>query len=1093
MRIVIDMQGAQTKNRHRGIGRYTMLLAQAIVRNRGKNEVFLALNGLFPETIEEIRAAFDGLMPQDHIRVWQAPGPVCDNVPSNAARREVAEIIREGFLASLKPDVIHISSLFEGHIDNAVTSIGRFDKRTPVSVSLYELIPLLNPEQYLEPNPIYAEHYHRKIENLKRAAICLAISDSAVQDGVREMGSAIQRIVNVASPLYLMRSDVMAPSVLDEKLIEEVSRRDDAFWDQCAENAITEFVSLLSHQKQSNSFSAKSKRPRLAFVSPLPPERTGIADYSAELLPALAEYYEIDVVVAQDRVDDQWVSSHLEVRDVEWLRANAHRIDRVLYHFGNSPFHQHMFSLLKEIPGAVVLHDFFLGDLLAWIEYSGSSDFWKNALYLSHGYKALCEAQRHPGSARSEYPANLEILQSALGLVFHSQYARHLAKKWYGETFATAWDVVPLLRSPAVVSDRTEARKKLGVKDDDFLICSFGFLGAGKLNHRLIECWFESALSKNRSCQVVFVGENDGGDYGLSLLQYIRSRGLDDRVSITGFATPELYRNYLISADLAVQLRANSRGETSAAVLDCLNYGLPLIVNANGSMAELDAEAVWMLSDEFENSDLSEALDVLWRDPIRRQLLGARAKEVILDCHAPDKCALRYFKAIEGFYKKSETATARLIEAVADVDQLSQSDDSALRSLAADIAANFPLFNFGKRLFLDVTVTCQDDFKTGIQRVVRAISIALLEGASSDCRIEPVYLSDRGGEWHYRHAQRYTLELLGCSLSAADDSRVEPKCGDVLLVLDLTGGYLLAADASGLYKKYRNLGVGVYSVVYDLLPVRMPEVFPPDADFHHGKWLEAISRFDGALCISKAVADDLIAWQAEVGIETRHCRPFRIGWFHLGADVGSSSPSQGLPDNAEWTLRQLRARPSFLMVGTIEPRKGYLQAIDAFSQLWSEGAEINLVIVGKEGWKGLPEMARRDIPRTIECLRSHSELNRHLFFLESISDEYLEKVYGASACLIAASFGEGFGLPLIEAAQYKLPIIARDIPVFREVAGENAYFFEAEHGSSGLVAATRTWLQLYENRAHPKSDGMLWLTWKKSAEQLLNGIFFEGA
>ena len=625
MRIVIDMQGAQTKNRHRGIGRYTMLFAQAIVRNRGQNEVFLALNGLFPETIEEIRAAFDGLMPQDHIRVWQAPGPVCDHVPSNAARRAVAEIIREGFLASLKPDVVHISSLFEGHIDDAVTSIGRFDKRTPVSVSLYELSPLLNPEQYLEPSPIYAQHYHRKIENLKRAAICLGISDSAVQDGVRGMGSAIQKIVNVASPSDLKRSDVMDLSVLDEKLIEEVSARDETFWDQCAGNAIAEFASLLPHQKLSDSPPAKSKRPRMVFVSPLPPERTGIADYSAELLPALAEYYEIDVVMAQDRVDDQWVCDHLELRDVEWLRANAHHVDRVVYHFGNSPFHQHMFTLLKEIPGAVVLHDFFLGDLLAWMEYSGSPDFWKNALYLSHGYKALCEAQRHPGSARSTYPANLEILQSALGLVFHSQYARHLAQKWYGEEFAAAWDVVPLLRSPAVVSDRIEVRKKLGVKDDDFLICSFGFLGAGKLNHRLIECWLDSDLSKNKSCQIVFVGENDGGDYGLSLLQYIRSRGLDDRVSITGFANPELYRNYLISADLAVQLRANSRGETSAAVLDCLNYGLPLIVNANGSMSELDNEAVWMLSDEFENSELSEALYVLWHDSIRRQLLGARA------------------------------------------------------------------------------------------------------------------------------------------------------------------------------------------------------------------------------------------------------------------------------------------------------------------------------------------------------------------------------------------------------------------------------------------------------------------------------------
>ena len=74
MRIVIDMQGAQTESRFRGIGRYTLSFAQAIVRNRGEHEVILALSGLFPDTIEPIRAAFDGLLPQENIRVWYAPG-----------------------------------------------------------------------------------------------------------------------------------------------------------------------------------------------------------------------------------------------------------------------------------------------------------------------------------------------------------------------------------------------------------------------------------------------------------------------------------------------------------------------------------------------------------------------------------------------------------------------------------------------------------------------------------------------------------------------------------------------------------------------------------------------------------------------------------------------------------------------------------------------------------------------------------------------------------------------------------------------------------------------------------------------------------
>ena len=72
MRMVIDMQGAQTESRFRGIGRYTLSLALAIARNRGEHEIILALSGLFPETIEPIRAAFDHLLPQENIRVWHA-------------------------------------------------------------------------------------------------------------------------------------------------------------------------------------------------------------------------------------------------------------------------------------------------------------------------------------------------------------------------------------------------------------------------------------------------------------------------------------------------------------------------------------------------------------------------------------------------------------------------------------------------------------------------------------------------------------------------------------------------------------------------------------------------------------------------------------------------------------------------------------------------------------------------------------------------------------------------------------------------------------------------------------------------------------
>ena len=110
MRIVIDMQGAQTESRFRGIGRYTLSFAQAIVLNRGEHEIILALSGLFPDTIEPIRAAFDDLLPQENIRVWHAPGPVREGESGNDWRREVAELVREAFLASLHPDVVHLSA-----------------------------------------------------------------------------------------------------------------------------------------------------------------------------------------------------------------------------------------------------------------------------------------------------------------------------------------------------------------------------------------------------------------------------------------------------------------------------------------------------------------------------------------------------------------------------------------------------------------------------------------------------------------------------------------------------------------------------------------------------------------------------------------------------------------------------------------------------------------------------------------------------------------------------------------------------------------------------------------------------------------------
>lgn len=1234
MRIVIDLQGAQTTgSRDRGIGRYTLSLAKAIVRNKGGHEVIIALNALFPDTIEPIRAAFDGILTQDNIRVWHTPGPVCYMDPANNWRRKTAELSREAFMVSMQPDIVYITSLFEGMGDDAVTSIGQFTTTIPTAVTLYDLIPLINRKPYLD-NPVIESWYENKLDQLRRADLLLAISESSRQEGITYLGFPQDRSINVgtaADPQFqpvdissntersvrerygllqpfvmytggidhrkniegLIRAYALLPKSLQDKhqlaivcsiqpetrhllarlarqqglaanevvltgfvpeedlialyqlckafifpswhegfglpaleamscgaaviaantsSLPEVIGRDDALfdphndeaiaaklsqvlidsayraelsqhgpeqakkfsWDKSAQRALKAFELIhASGQKSQHSFSAPNKRPTLAYISPLPPGRSGIADYSIDLLPELARHYDIDVVVTQNKISDPWIKSNCSIRNAEWFADNSHTYDRVLYHFGNSDYHQHMFDLLVKMPGIVVLHDFFLSGIVHHMEVYGlKPNGWARELYHSHGYKGV-QLRFHAKDTADvvwKYPCNKSVLENSRGVIVHSENSRKLADHWLGANFARNWSVISLLRVFTLRIARSESRLALGIKEDAFVVCSFGLLGPTKLNHRLLEAWLASSLSKLKRCFLVFVGENNGDDYGAKLTATIRKSGLADRIRITGWTDTAEFRQYLATADMGVQLRTLSRGETSGAVLDCMNYGLPTIVNANGSMAYLPRDAVWMLPDEFDNAELTNALESLWQDEKKRQALSERAREIILTQHAPRACADQYAQVIEKCYRQAQSGQDGLINAIAKTEG-APSDEHEWLALAQGIAQNRPPSGI-RQLLVDISELVQRTAESGIQRVVRSVLTEFLDNPPQGFKVEPVYATT--AQPGYRYARKFTLRFLNCPDQILDDEPVEAFNGDVFLGLDLLR-HVLPVQAT-FYRYLRHIGVQVHFVVYDLLPILLPDAFPGGASVKHTQWLKTVAQADGAVCISRAVADEMAAWLNEFGPD--RLRPFKLGWFHMGADGVRLVPTTALPAVAVKVLKALTDRPTFLMMGAIEPRKGQKQALAAFEKLWEQDVDVNLVIVGKQGWM---------VEQLVEILRNHPELDRRLFWLESISDEYLEKIYDASTCLIAASEGEGFGLPLIEAAQHNLPIIARDIPVFREVAGEHASYFQGLEAID-LMDAIKRWMKLSTNNQTPSSEGMHWMTWKDSAKCLLNKI-----
>jgi glycosyltransferase involved in cell wall biosynthesis len=380
-----------------------------------------------------------------------------------------------------------------------------------------------------------------------------------------------------------------------------------------------------------------------------------------------------------------------------------------------------------------------------------------------------------------------------------------------------------------------------------------------------------------------------------------------------------------------------------------------------------------------------------------------------------------------------------------------------------------------KQLLLDISELARFDHRTGIQRVVRSIVTQLLADDVCSFRVEPVYYSDR----KYVYARRFTEEFLGRAIARCDntisDDTISIEPGDIFLGLDLSLNTI--SETSELLRAFRTQGVYVCFIVYDILPLLRPDWWPASFAATFSGWFSSITAVsDKLICISRATAEDVRKWLQMNPIARGTA--LDIGYFHLGTDFTTRSPTSLMPLDSADVMAAIAARPTYLSVGTIEPRKGYAQLLAGFDLLWARGIKANLVIVGKAGWM---------VDHLLERIRHHPQLGTQLFWLAGISDEYLDKLYAVSTGLIAASEGEGFGLPLIEAARYHVPIIARDLQVFREIAGESAYYFSGT-APEDLASAIATWIQFNSTCEAPRGARIRWLTWRESAQKLLEAL-----
>jgi glycosyltransferase involved in cell wall biosynthesis len=509
--------------------------------------------------------------------------------------------------------------------------------------------------------------------------------------------------------------------------------------------------------------------PPLVVTSPLPPQPSGIADYTAELLPALAAHYRI-TLVSESRPMEGMEAGFAWMPPAA-LAAAPHATARLLHQLGNAALHhfQHQ-GLLPLRPAVAVLHDVAMPEYRRWAAQSEADPeaALLAALYTNHGYPALLAALEGDADAvAGSLTMSAEVLAGSLATIVHSEAAREMLRRSHGAGPLRNVHVVPHLRRPLALPPRAAARARLGLAEDQLVVASFGACVPKKLPLRLIEAFAEARMPQHPA--LVFVGTVQPG-LESAMQATAQARGLSmggaqssRPIRLTGGVARPAYEDWLAAADIAVQLRGRHQGETSGAVIDALAAGLACIVNAKGSMAELPAAAALRLEEDFTDAALTQAMASLASDPPRRRALGEAGQRFVAEQLSPAMIAQHYRAVIEAAH-----AAAPALAVLAEAARLPSLPQNQAMALGQALAESFPVPRQARAYITADAGWQRENFQND------------REGR----RPEPARLQN--GIWVSDHAG--LAGALGLPRPAATDAALRLQPGDVLVSTDATRG-----------------------------------------------------------------------------------------------------------------------------------------------------------------------------------------------------------------------------------------------------------------------------------------------------------------
>ncbi len=398
-----------------------------------------------------------------------------------------------------------------------------------------------------------------------------------------------------------------------------------------------------------------NSKKKIAFFTPLPPLQSGISDYSADILDALSQYFDIDVYVDTGYQVDYKLPDNITCRVHTQYKIHQPEYVDTVFQVGNSEYHIYMWDYIQTYGGTMVLHDYNLHGVAQFEALArNKNDIEQYRKLLLEDFtqaeveQYLSSVGKGGGLKIHEMEINGFLSNYANKIIVHSQEAKEkLLRRDVGRDVSHIQSYVRI--EPLVDSFIT--KKELGFSKEQFIFAAFGHIHETKRALPIVKA-FAKLAAEHKEIKFVFVGKLDSA-LAPKFQQLIKKLEISDRIQVTGYTELEEFRQYIDASDVCLNLRWPYNGETSGSLMRILGKGKCVVVNDIGSFAEIPDEvcvklpSVETMNEKQEVEAIYQAMKELYENPEKRNTLEQAARTFAEECLDLNVIAQQYRAVIE--------------------------------------------------------------------------------------------------------------------------------------------------------------------------------------------------------------------------------------------------------------------------------------------------------------------------------------------------------------------------------------------------------------------------------------------------------------